>query len=213
MPPRQSRAFPEYGYNEAAGRYTEPKSGRFVSRVAVRDALDAAIDNSSKQVRALTEQLRAGTVSLADWQLGMAREVKSAHLASAALAKGGWAEMSPADFGRVGPLVKEQYRFLAGFAADVASGKQRLDGTLPRRAEMYIQAGRGTYHVIEQREQRGRGMTEERNILYPGDSCEGCLAEEARGWVGIGELVPIGARICLTRCRCSINYRAGDGSE
>jgi hypothetical protein len=62
------------------------EAGRFVPRAQVRGALDAALASAEQGTATLTESLRAGSVSLADWQLGMAREIKSAHLASAALA-------------------------------------------------------------------------------------------------------------------------------
>jgi hypothetical protein len=195
-----------FRWNERAARYVAP-SGRYVSRAAVRDALDAALDHSAQTIRALTEGLRTSAVALPDWRLQMAREVKSVHLASAALAKGGWAQMAPADLGRVGQRLREQYAFLDRFAAEVESGAQRRDGTLVRRADLYIQAGRGTFHATEQREMGLRGMTEERSLRHAGDSCPGCVDEAARGWVALGDLVPVGARDCLGRCRCAVSYR------
>jgi hypothetical protein len=162
-----------FRWNERAARYVAP-SGRFVSRAAVRDALDAALDHSAQTIRALTEGLRTSAVALPDWRLQMAREVKSVHLA---------------------------------IAAEVESGAQRRDGTLVRRADLYIQAGRGTFHATEQREMGLRGMTEERSLRHAGDSCPGCVDEAARGWVALGDLVPVGARDCLGRCRCAVSYR------
>jgi hypothetical protein len=173
----------------------------------VRAALDAALDTASLTVKTLSDGLRVGTVPLAVWQEQMAQAVKSTHLAAAALARGGWAQMDARAYGAVGREVRTQYEFLRNFAADIASGKQPLDGSLPRRAELYIQAGRMTYYLMEQREQARLGRTEERNIRAASDSCDGCLAASALGWVAIGTLPPVGARDCLTRCRCSVEYR------
>ncbi len=200
-------AYTVYRFNERAYRYIDGR-GRFVSNAAVRAELDKALRDSQLRMRTFSGQLQSGKLSLADWQVGMMKEIKNTHLASAALAKGGWAQMTPADYGRVGAEVQKQYAYLDNFARQIASGEQRLDGFFLRRANMYSEAGRATYHEAERREQSLRGKTEERNILEPtARHCEGCLAETARGWVTIGELARVGSRDCLTRCRCRIEYR------
>jgi hypothetical protein len=197
---------PGYRYNARAYSYVDPQ-GRFLSRTEVRDALDNALANNGDVVRALSQQLRDGAITLADWQTGMAREIKNVHLYSAAAAKGGWAQMTPADYGRAGQRIERQYRYLRGFAEDIASGRQPLSDRLLQRAAMYSEAGRSTFHYVERGEMEVRGMTEERSVLHADDSCEGCLQAEANGWVPIGEAVPIGERDCLTKCRCTIDYR------
>jgi hypothetical protein len=203
---RRSALTPGIRYNPAAGRYVDG-SGRFVRQEAVRFALDAALESAEGNVKGLAERLRSGALTVAEWQVAMAREVKSVHLASAALAKGGWAQMAPADYGRAGLLLRGQYAYLREFARQVAAGTQRPDGTLARRAAMYVQAGRNTYHLTERKDQALRGRTEERSILGVADHCRECLQEAARGWVPLGELVPIGQRICKTQCRCLVEYR------
>lgn len=205
MPRRSANPAPEFRWNEGAGRYTQ--NGRFVPQKTVRGALDTALDRSSENVRRITERLRAGEISVKDWQLQMVPEMRSAHLAAHALAKGGWAQMSPADFGRVGQRLRGEYRFLAGFADQVLDGRQRLDGTLARRAQMYIESARSGYHEQERREKQLRGATEERNLLAPSDHCPGCLDADAMGWVPIGTLPPVGSRDCRSRCRCRVAYR------
>lgn len=181
--------------------------GRFVSAQQVREGLDDALDAASARMRALAVQLRERRITLREWQTAMMREVKNVHLYSAAAAKGGWNQMTPADYGRAGQRIRAQYAFLNARAAKIASGEQKLDGSLDRIAAMYGQAGRGTYHVVERREMEARGNDQERNVRGARDSCPGCLEATARGWVGIGELVPVGERDCMTSCRCRIIYQ------
>lgn len=197
---------PPYRFNARAYSYIDAR-GRFVSRLAVRNALDEALAANTGRVRALTEALRDGRLSIADWQLQMAREIKNAHLYSAAAAKGGWQNMTPADYGRAGQRIRAQYAFLNAFAAQVASGEQARDGRMVARAELYGQAGRNTYHLTERGEMEVRGMTEESSILHPADSCDECIAEAEAGWQPIGTLTPVGERVCLGRCRCTFDYR------
>jgi hypothetical protein len=197
---------PGYRYNAKAYSYVDSQ-GRFLSRTEVRDTLDNALANNGRLMRDLTQQLRDGRITLADWQAQVAREVKNVHLYSAAAAKGGWAQMTPADYGRAGQRIEAQYRFLRGFAEDIASGKQPLNLRALERAALYSEAGRNTFHHTEEREMELRGMTEEHSRRHPADSCEDCIEQEELGWQPIGEAVPIGERQCRVRCRCTMDYR------
>lgn len=197
---------PGFKYNARAYSYVGP-DGRFLSRTAVRDTLDNALANNAKVVRDLTQQLQDGRITLAAWQTGMAREIKNVHLYSAAAARGGWAQMTPAAYARVGERVEVQYRYLMRFAEQIASGEQPLNGRAITRAMMYSEAGRNTFHRVEREEMGVRGMTEERSILHANDSCEGCLEQADLEWQPLGEAAEIGERDCLTRCRCTMDYR------
>jgi hypothetical protein len=197
---------PVFRYNARAYSYVGP-GGRFLSRTEVRDTLDNALANNGKIVRDLTQQLRDGRITLATWQTGMAREIKNVHLYSTAAARGGWANMTPTDYGRAGQRIEAQYRYLRGFAEDIASGKQPLNARALQRATMYSEAGRNTFHYVERKEMEVRGMTEERSILHAQDSCEGCVEQNDLEWQPIGGAAPIGERDCLTKCRCTMDYR------
>jgi hypothetical protein len=199
-------ADPGFRYNAKAYSYVDER-GRFLSRTDVRDVLDNALANNGRLVRDLTQQLQQGRISIADWQTGMAREIKNVHLYSAAAARGGWANMTPADYTRAGQRIEAQYIYLRGFAEDVASGKQPLNARALERAAMYSEAGRNTFHHVERAEMEIRGMTEERSVKDERDSCDECVEQDALEWQPIGDAVPIGERECLTRCRCSMDYR------
>lgn len=155
---------------------------------------------------ALAEELRTNQIGLDAWLLEMRTLLKDVHLYSAAAAKGGWAQMAQADYGRVGQLVRTQYDYLDVFANDIANGLP-LDGRFLRRVALYGEAGRATYHVVEALEMDVRGMDEERNILHPADHCGDCIDMTELGWVKRGELIPIGQRQCLTGCHCTLQYR------
>lgn len=195
----------------STGRYRV--RGRIISAKQARGILDRTLQNAEQPVKELSTMLRNGTISLEDWRLQMRAQIKASHLAAAAMQKGGLQNMTQADYGRVGAIVKRQYEFLEGFTQDVASGKQRLDGTLQRRAEQYTKAARGTYHRFEQITAVDRGMTEERSILGIADHCPECVLEAAKGWQPIGQMKPIGERICLKNCQCSVEYRGDNGAS
>lgn len=157
---------------------------------------------------ALATGLRDGSIDLITWEVRMRREVKVVATYSAALAKGGWAQMTETDYGRVGRYLQDQYRYLRGFMRDVASGRQGLGG-VSARTSLYAQAGRPLFHLMEKAENRVRGRTERRSIRFAFDSCADCIAAEAAGWADIDDAsVPeIGDRQCATRCKCSFEFR------
>jgi hypothetical protein len=211
---RSVRMPPDRGgftWDARSGRYKDARR-RYVTHAQVRAWLDAALDNASERMAALSRQLQARQIDLVTWQVRMAREVKNVQLYSAAAAKGGWAQLSLADLGRVGQSVRVQLEFLNDFAREIRSGKQALGG-MEWRARLYAQAGRMMQDATQRAEMRIRGYDEEANDKAPGDSCPGCVGETGRGWVPLGALVPIGRRTCRVNCRCRTLYRKSATGE
>ena len=162
-----------------------------------RSILDRTLANARRDMRALCDSLRSGGMPLADWQSRMSDTIRSIHMASAVLARGGFGRMSPDDWTRVQERIREQITYLDNFASQIASGQQRLDGTLCRRMQLYLEAGRGTYHDIERNVMEDRGYDEFRNIRSASESWEDCIAMEGLGWITIysSEMIPIGSRL------------------
>lgn len=198
-----------FTWDAPSGRY-RGAGGRYVTHAQVRAWLDAALDSAGERMAALSAQLQAGTIDLITWQVRMAREVKNVQLYSAAAAKGGWAQLSAADLGRVGQSVRAQLEYLNRFSREIRTKAQPLDGRFLARTRLYAQAGRTTYDRTQRAEMIVRGFDEERSLRAAGDSCLGCTAEAAKGWVAIGSIVPIGRRECLSNCRCVIQYRKSE---
>lgn len=194
----------------AAGRYRDTATGRFVSGSVVRGELDRYLSSSEGASKALAQGLRNRELSLADFELGMRREIKRAHLTAIATERGGWANMTQADYGRAGQTIREQYGFLRGFANEIGDGRQRLDGTLDRRARMYTDAARTTFYKSKHAN-RGASIEWVRSIRNARDSCQGCI--DLNGvWYRVGDaayLLP-GQRTCLTSCLCSEELGSGE---
>ncbi len=197
----------------ASGRYRDTATGRFVPSATVRRELDTYLRNSDDAARSLSQSLRGGELSLADWELAMRREVKRTHLNAIALERGGYANMTQADYGRAGQIIRMQYGYLHQFAEDIASGKQRLDGTIDRRARLYTQAGRETFYKSKHAA-RADDVTKVRSIRHASDSCDECIEFDGV-WFDIGDpayKLP-GDRQCNKNCLCSEELGRGDGSE
>ena len=195
-----------------SGRYRDER-GRFVASSTVRRELDRYLDNSDP-AKALAEALRGRQVSLADWEVAMRRHVKNTHLNAVAMERGGYANMRPQDYGRVGQIVREQYGYLRGFANDIASGKQRLDGTLGTRAKLYSQAARTSLYKSKAANMSG-GVPHQRSIRSARDSCRQCLDLDRKVFRIDDPSFPLpGQRICRANCQCHLEYlRLGDSGE
>jgi hypothetical protein len=195
-----------FSFSPETGRY-RLASGRFVPDVTVREALDTVIQAQADQMRSLTQSLIDGAITLADWQRQSIQAIKLAHLEGLALARGGWQQLTQADFGWVGQRLRVQYTYLSQFAQQIADGSQTLGAGALVRAEMYAEAGRATHREAQRRLAEDRGMVEERNQLGAVDHCGGCVSQTAAGWVPLGTLVPVGSRDCLSRCGCWMQWR------
>ncbi len=201
--------WPAYTWNAGARQYVDAR-GRFVPRAAVRTALDGVIDASAAAMRQASLDLQAGTTNTVGWQIAMERNLKTIHVASGALAKGGWAQADSETWAVVGRRVRAQYEYLRNFAYQVANGLP-LDGQFLARSEMYAISGTGTYEAILRRDDLAAGYTEERRVTAGAEVCPECLSYASMGWQPAGELPDIGeASRCLTRCRCRYERRRLD---
>ena len=196
----------------ASGRYRDER-GRFVASSTVRRELDRYLD-AADPAKALAEALRGRQVSLADWEIAMRRHIKNTHLNAIAMERGGYANMRPQDYGRVGQIVREQYGYLRDFANDIASGKQRLDGTLGVRARLYSQAARTSLYKSKAANMSG-GVTHQRSIRSARDSCRQCLDLDRKVFRIDDTSFPLpGQRICRANCQCHLEYlRLGESGE
>jgi hypothetical protein len=216
MATRRSLITPQFGFNDATGQYywlNGPNKGRFVPRTEVRRVIDEYLENKSKQVRTLAEQLRNREISIAQWQRAMEQNIARVHLANAAAAKGGWHALGQSDYGRIGSLVKQEYKYLREFAVQIENGLP-LDGRFTARVEQYSQAGRHTFYVFKDLEAERLGLDEERSVRHAQDSCEDCLYWAAKGWVPRGSSPHPGARRCRRKCKCDKIFRKrGEGDQ
>lgn len=222
MARRKSRLTPPFAFDPrlgSTGRYVDVSSGQMVPAQMVNDALEFQIKDAQQNVNAIAKQLANAEISLAEYQVAMAQEMKTVNTISGALAKGGWANMSQADWGAVGRISRDQYKALEDFAVSISKGKtklRRLDGEINgqflRISDQFAQGGVQTHSQMERRTAAASGATHERRVLDPGaEHCE-CCKGQAGHWEPIGALRKIGDCDCANNCRCHFIYgREVDG--
>lgn len=201
-----------FTYDPKTARFRS-RGGRFVRAEAVKDLTLRTFDRAAKSTRAIGEALQRGEISLAEWQTYMAREIKNTTLYAAGLANGGWDNLSPADFGRVGRWLAQgpkdgmgQYQYLQRFAEQIEAGLP-LDGVFLRRCEMYVHQANQYYERERSRIREVMGFDEVRNRRHAKDSCAGCVDQTAKNWQKRGAYLYPGSRDCRSSCKCSSQYR------
>ena len=215
-PRRRSKLTGDYLFDPrlgGTGRYVSAATGRIVSTNTVLSVMEGQIEQARGNIRGICEQLANEQINLAQWQTAMKDEMRSIHTKTAALSKGGWAQMSQADWGALGRISRDQYAFLENFAKEIYEGKQpifnlagEISGNFLRRADLYGQAGVTTYWEMEKRTAQGAGADYEARELDPAvvKHCDCCIDQAALGWrtIASGDIYPIGACTCTTNCRC-----------
>lgn len=152
-------------------------------------ALEMYQEGFKRRTDDLARQLRAGELSVAEWELAMRDEVRDLHVGATVIGRGGdRRSVSFSEWGRTGAYVKQQYRYLHGFA-------QKLE-----RSAMDAMTG--------QRDFASQAYIRWRSSLYAG----GGKAAYYRGkYLGMLPQVPgDGQTRCLSNCKCYLTFEEGN---
>ncbi len=125
--------------------------------------------------RLISSLMETGKLDIQNWNLQMRELIKNTYRAQYELAIGGRENMTQADYGRLGGILQEQYRYLQGFTEDIASGKLSL-GQAQYRARMYINS---STQAFERARAAGFGVELPQ---YPGDGSTQCLTNCKCEW-------------------------------
>lgn len=138
-----------------------------------RDLSMALIGYYNEQADELTRQLADDEIDVGTWQITMRQLLRDAF---ADQLRAGAAPESPAssDYLLLGPLLSAQYRYLEGFARDIANGFLTFD-QITARARLYIGASQEAYWLYVT-----RGV---KLPAYPGDGTSECLGNCGCEWV------------------------------
>lgn len=184
-------------WDNNAGRYRD-QTGRFVARTVVTDARNQIVEHVRLKLRAISQDFTDGKITLAEWQLGFKDILKAGHTLAAGIAMGGKANMTPADWGRVGQQLRVQYEALQRFALQIEAGQKINLG----RVDQYARSIRSTFLNVERL--RIPATKRARWVRTKRESCEDCKEQERRGVQPIAMFPPIGSLRCRHNCGCYI---------
>lgn len=200
-------------WDKARRRYLDPR-GRAVTDAEMHDLIDQITMRAGDEIEALSQDLIAGRISSADWQIAMLDQIKQGNRAMALLAFGGAALMGASQWGQIGALIREQNSYFQRFAAGVDAGEVTLGAELIARARLYASALYGVYAQMVRRREQAAGAVLARRVLDAGaEHCEDCPAWASEEFQPIEDVPPIGTSQCMVRCRCHIEYATSEESD
>jgi hypothetical protein len=182
-------------------------AGNRIPDLQIRQWIDAAVDSTKAQVKQISQNYVAGVINHPEWFTQIDELITRMHSGVAQVAAGGTKQMTPKLLGRLGARVRSEKDYQKVFGLDVENGYVKLGNGLIARSEMYADSGVATFEQIRQGLMLDNGFTQVRNILGASDHCPECQEITDAGWMLIVDFTPIGNRVCLTRCRCSAEYR------
>lgn len=196
-------------WNTTAARYYDTNTGKFLSRARALEFVDESLAATENATGLLSSFVSDGMISAGDWRMIMREEIKREYVRQACLAKGGRAQMTPADWGRIGQQIKEQYKYLDSFAEEVAKGKL-TEAQIRSRSSMYVNSALQAFEGVQEQVAIASGYDEESWHMNPAlENCPDCEDFYNMGWQPIGTFpTPCdGSTVCLTSCGCHKEYR------
>jgi hypothetical protein len=121
-----------------------------VDPTSIRNLVSARLGLFNNAAETLAERMFTGDLTIGAWEEAMKAEIRALHSSLAAIGKGGWDNMTWSDWGKVGSEVKKQYRYLHGFADDIAAERDTMSlAKIRARAQMYGDAARHTAFLMQ----------------------------------------------------------------
>ena len=207
-----------YDPNARGSGYRDTETGRFLSRKALGEMLDEFITTSDAPTEALANLLAEGNISVGDWREAFRRQIKDYYIDAYILGIGGREQMTSADWGSVGGMLGEQYRYLEGFYQELLTG-ELSEGQIRMRMAMYINSSREAFERAQAKTADQHGFSEKAWIVDPqAEHCPDCVAIAGQGYIPVNEpfISPStgaeafpgsGDTVCLTSCKCHTEYR------
>ncbi len=220
---------PKFGWLRKVGQFINKTANRILGRADVAAKAERLVGlATADHLTPLAVSLSEGTVSLPVWQTGMRQNIKNLYLNQYMLGRGGRAQMTQQDWGRLGQMLKDQYQFLDNYAVDLSKmDVLEREAYIRNRSQLYANASNEAFERGRSAAAQSLGFDEVNWNLTPAEHCETCLERAAMGPGPVGprggfmdggqEVWPAdGTSICRTNDKCFLSYtnsETGQGWE
>jgi hypothetical protein len=164
-----------WSWDESTRRYVNADGGTLSPRSLAKlrdDALDALTAEAGELGRARA----AGEITSLWFVRGMRDAIKRGYAAAYMLGRGGRHAMRPSDWGRVGGVVRRQYRFLDGFVNELLGEERPSPEAAAARARLYLSSA---VQGFERAQAAAHAIA---LPAYPGDGMTPCLGNCRCSW-------------------------------
>ena len=162
-------------WDERVNQYRDNATGRFIGAFEMNLRRNEFIDQQHSVLIGHTQSYADGNISIDQFRDLAKTTIKDTIIDMYAMGAGGRNSMSPADWGRVGAIVKDQYKYLRGMFDQLARGELSV-AQLNARFKMYLNSAN---------EALWRGITSNYPFTlpaYPGDGGTECLVNCRCEW-------------------------------
>ncbi len=194
----------EFYYDKSLQRYRYQDSGKFVSAQAVENLTRQSIAQVKRGLLDVHELLIGDKISLATWEQTNAEALKKLHSWNYLLGKGGAANMTQSDNGKLGLRLSYEYGYLRSFAQDIADGKVS-EAQFLARTDLYVNSTTGSFEEGKRAAHKDGGYVWEKRVRTKQESCQSCLGYADMGWQPIGTL-PQPTQKCECRANCGCKF-------
>lgn len=193
-----------FSYSKSARQYRDNRTGRFLSTEQAKGLLEKQIEAISKDVGTIGDLLTRDLISLQTWESETAQALKTLHIQSYVLGKGGMRQMEDSDYRNLTTKLQFQFQKLRGFSQDIVTDGMS-QAQFKARLELYTSAARASYENGRRAAHDSNWL--ERRILSGTNHCDPCIGHAARSWQPKGTLPGIGEDCdCMARCNCSFEF-------
>lgn len=166
---------PLWYWDDNVKRYRSPETGQFVG-ITEMNALRPVYVNQQKDILAgLTTVYEAGSIDIFTFRKEVRDTIRETYIDLYVMGAGGRNNMTPSDWGKVGAMIKEQYKYLNPFMDQIARG-ELSNAQITARLKMYINSAN---------EALWRAYTRDLPMdlpAYPGDGSTKCLVNCQCEW-------------------------------
>ncbi len=168
--------------------------------------LTDVIQLASDRMQNITLSMLDLGVSVGDWQMGLWAEIKRSYIHTMAHGRGGWDFVTFEDRQRVTTLLREEAKYLMGFAQQTGNG-DLTRGEITSRVNMYAAHLQQVCWDIATGTASEAGATHESRHTQPAEHCDDCVGYEREGRQVIGYFPEPGqGSQCLSNCKCIKKY-------
>lgn len=195
---------PNFSYSQSARQYRDNTTGRFLSTEQARGLIEQQIVAIGQDISTIGDLLVRDLISVSTWEEQTAIALKTLHIQSYVLGKGGMRQMGDTDYRNLTDKLQYQFLKLRGFSQDIIN-EGMSEAQFKARLQLYSNAARSSYEN-GRRAAHGAGWLE-RRVLSRDNNCDPCINHSGRGWQPSGFLPGIGEQCdCMARCNCGFEF-------
>ena len=175
---------PLWYWDDSVDQYRDPVTGRFIGVAQMQDLREMFMDQQKAIMGDYTRAFMNDEITLTQYYNQVVANLKTTYIDLYAMGAGGRNNMSARDWGRIGAMMKEQYKYLRPLFELIEQGK-----ISPAQA-----AARLSMYINSANEALWKALTRDLGFdlpAYPGDGSTECLTNCKCEW-DIVELPGIG---------------------